>query len=159
LSSFRHLRAGAGDPIDPALRDIQVKGKQLQEDISCATRDGCWHGNCLLSDQIRQTPTFATIRRNPHMNTLDKQQGDQGRPRETLSLRDARDLAAKDKSNWCIVPFGFDLAVGKMILDQEVRLLSIRDDAGTVLRFPAINEARQFLRDELGISRTMMVPG
>ena len=92
------------------------------------------------------------------MMTLDKHPGDQSRPRETLSLRDARNLAAKDKSNWCIVPFGYDLAVGKMILDQDVRLLSIRDDTGTVLRFPAIQEARRFLRDELGISRTMVVP-
>jgi len=92
------------------------------------------------------------------MMTLDKHPGDQGRPRETLSLREARNLAAKDKANWCIVTLGFDLAVGKMILDQDVRLLSIRDDAGTVLRFPAIQEARQFLRDELGISRTMVVP-
>ena len=92
------------------------------------------------------------------MMTLDKRCGDQGRPRETLSLREARNLAAKDKANWCIVTLGFDLAVGKMILDQDVRLLSIRDDAGTVLRFPAIREARQFLRDELGISRTMVVP-
>ena len=62
------------------------------------------------------------------MMTLDKHQIEQGRPRETLSLREARNLAAKDKSNWCIVPFGYDLAVGKMILDQDVRLLSIRDD-------------------------------
>jgi len=92
------------------------------------------------------------------MMTLDKHPGDQSRPRETLSLRDARNLAAKDKSNWCIVPLGYDLAVGKMILDQDVRLLSIRDDTGTVLRFPAIQEARRFLKDELGISRTMVVP-
>ena len=92
------------------------------------------------------------------MTTVDKHPGDQSRPRETLSLRDARNLAARDKSNWCIVPFGYDLAVGNLILDQDVRLLSIRDDTGTVLRFPAIQEARRFLREELGISRTMVVP-
>lgn len=78
--------------------------------------------------------------------------------RNTLSLSDARTLAANDGTNWCIVPLGTDLTVARLVLGEEVRVLRIRDHTGAPLRFPTIEEARSFVKRELGIQRTALFP-
>ncbi len=76
----------------------------------------------------------------------------------TLTLPEARELAASDKTSWCIVPLGFDLTVAKLDIDDGLCVRRIRDASGRLMRFPSIQEARQFLLDTLGISRTMLLP-
>lgn len=76
----------------------------------------------------------------------------------TLSLSDARTLAANDGSNWCIVPLGTDLTVARLVVGDEVRVLRVRDHTGALLRFPTIEDARLFVRRELGIQRTALFP-
>lgn len=77
---------------------------------------------------------------------------------ETMSLSQARKLAAKEKSNWCIMPLGVDLAVGRMELDAEIRVVPICCEKGNTLRFPSIPSARDFLRRQLSVSRSMLFP-
>ena len=75
-----------------------------------------------------------------------------------MTLVEARKLAAKDKSGWCITPLGIDLAVGRMELDEEIRVVPICCEKGNMLRFPSIPSARDFLRRQLSVSRTMLIP-
>ena len=56
-----------------------------------------------------------------------------------------------------IVPLGWDLTVARLVLDSELRVVRIRDNSGTLLRFPSIQEARQFLRGTLGVLRTTVL--
>lgn len=76
----------------------------------------------------------------------------------TLSLSEARSLAAKDNANWCIVPLGADLTVARMEFGDGLRVVRIRGRTGAPLRFPSILEARRFVRRELGIQRTTLLP-
>ena len=76
----------------------------------------------------------------------------------SMTLSQARKLAAKEKSNWCIVPLGIDLAVGLMELNEEIRVVPICCEKGNTLRFPSIPSARDFLKRQLAISRTMLLP-
>ena len=75
-----------------------------------------------------------------------------------MTLSQARKLAAKEKSGWCIMPLGFDLAIGWMELDAEVRVVPICCEKGNTLRFPSIPCARDFLRRQLSVSRSMLLP-
>ncbi len=77
---------------------------------------------------------------------------------DTLTLAEAYELAVQDKTSWCIVPLGWDLTVARLVLDSELRVVRIRDNSGTLLRFPSIQEARQFLRGTLGVLRTTVLP-
>ena len=74
----------------------------------------------------------------------------------SMTLSQARKLAAKEKSNWCIMPLGIDLAVGRMELDAEIRVVPICCEKGNTLRFPSIPSARDFLRRQLSVSRSML---
>lgn len=76
---------------------------------------------------------------------------------DTLTLLEAHELAVNDKTGWCIVPLGFDLTVAKLEIDDDLRMRRIRGDSGKLLRFPTIQEARQFLLSTLGIPRTMLL--
>ena len=76
----------------------------------------------------------------------------------SMTLSQARKLAAKEKSNWCIMPLGIDLAVGRMELDAEIRVVPICCEKGNTLRFPSIPSARDFLRRQLSVSRSMLFP-
>jgi hypothetical protein len=78
--------------------------------------------------------------------------------RNTLSLSEARRLAAKGADQWCIVPQGADLTVARLVVGNELRVVRIRDRTGALLRFPSIQEARRFVRSELGIERTTLLP-
>ena len=78
--------------------------------------------------------------------------------RNTLSLSEARKLAAKDDANWCIVPQGADLTVGRLVLGEDLRVVKIRGRTGAPLRFPTLMEARRFVKRELGIARTTLMP-
>ena len=77
---------------------------------------------------------------------------------EMMSLSQARKLAAKEKSGWCIMPLGFDLTVGRMELDADIRVVPICCEKGDTLRFPSIPSAREFLRRQLSVSRSMLIP-
>ena len=76
----------------------------------------------------------------------------------TMTLSEARKLAVKEKSNWCIMPLGIDLAVGLMELNEEIRVVPICCEKGNALRFPSIPSAREFLRRQLSVSRSMLIP-
>ncbi len=76
----------------------------------------------------------------------------------SMTLSEARKLAVKEKSNWCIVPLGIDLAVGLMELNEEIRVVPICCEKGNTLRFPSIPSARDFLKRQLAVSRTMLLP-
>ena len=76
----------------------------------------------------------------------------------SMTLSEARKLAAKEKSNWCIMPVGIDLAVGWMKLEEEIQVVPICCEKGNTLRFPSIPSARDFLRRQLSVSRTMLIP-
>ena len=77
---------------------------------------------------------------------------------DSMTLSQARKLAAKEKSNWCIMPLGIDLAVGCMELNAEIRVVPICCEKGNTLRFPSIPSARDFLRRQLSVSRSMLFP-
>ena len=76
----------------------------------------------------------------------------------SMTLNEARKLAAKEKTNWCIMPIGIDLAVGLMELEEEIRVIPICCDKGNTLRFPSISSARDFLKRQLAVSRSMLFP-
>ena len=80
------------------------------------------------------------------------------RSTSAMTLSQARKLAAKEKSNWCIMPLGIDLAVGWMELAAEIRVVPICCEKGNTLRFPSIPSARDFLKRQLAVSRTMLIP-
>jgi len=75
-----------------------------------------------------------------------------------ITLSQARKLAAKEKSGWCIKPLDFDLTVGRLELDADVRVVPICCEKGNMLRFPSISSARDFLRRQLSVSRSMLIP-
>ena len=75
-----------------------------------------------------------------------------------MTLSEARKLAAKEKSGWCIVPLDFDLTVGRLELDRDIRVVPICCEKGNTLRFPSIPSARDFLRRQLSVSRSMLIP-
>ena len=75
-----------------------------------------------------------------------------------MTLIEARKLAAREKSGWCVIPLGFDLAVGRMELDADIRIVPICCEKGNTLRFPSIPCARDFLRRQLSVSRSMLIP-
>lgn len=75
-----------------------------------------------------------------------------------MTLIEARKLAATEKSGWCVIPLGFDLAIGRMELDAEIRIVPICCAKGNALRFPSIPSARDFLRRQLSVSRSMLIP-
>ena len=76
----------------------------------------------------------------------------------SMTLSQARKLAAKEKSGWCIMPLGIDLAVGRMELDAHIHVVPICCKKGNTLRFPSIPSARDFLRRQLSVSRSMLLP-
>ncbi len=76
----------------------------------------------------------------------------------SMTLSEARKLAATEKLNWCIMPLGIDLAVGRMELEEEIRVVPICCEKGNTLRFPSIPSARDFLRRQLAVSRSMLFP-
>ena len=75
---------------------------------------------------------------------------------EAMTIAQARKLAAKDKQGWCILPSNFDLVIGR--LNQDLRITKVCCDQGNVLRFPSIPSAREFLRDQLLVPRSMLFP-
>ena len=75
-----------------------------------------------------------------------------------MSLAEARELAANEKSGWCITPEEFELTVGRLVVGDDLRIVKVCCDEGKVLRFPSIPSAREFLWSELAVSRSMLIP-
>ena len=73
-----------------------------------------------------------------------------------MTIAQARKLAAKDKQGWCILPSNFDLVIGR--LNRDLRIIKVCCEKGNVLRFPSIPSAREFLRDQLLVPRSMLFP-
>jgi hypothetical protein len=79
-------------------------------------------------------------------------------PALAMTLGEARQLAATDKTGWCITPLDYELTVGRLVVERELRIVKVCCDQGKVLRFPSIPSAREFLRNELLVSRSMLIP-
>lgn len=79
-------------------------------------------------------------------------------PDAALTLSEARKLARSDPSGWCIVPLACELAIGRLEVGEELRIAMVHDDDGEALRFPSIPSARDFLKSELAVSRSMLLP-
>jgi hypothetical protein len=82
----------------------------------------------------------------------------ENRPSLAMTLGEARELAATDKTSWCITPLDYDLTVGMLVVARDLRIVKVCCEHGKVLRFPSIPSAREFLRNELMVSRTMLIP-
>ena len=89
---------------------------------------------------------------------MEKSHDQSLRSTAAMTLSQARELATKEKSGWCVIPLGFDLAVGRMELDADIRIVPICCEKGNTLRFPSIPSARDFLRRQLSVSRSMLIP-
>ncbi len=92
------------------------------------------------------------------LHECERPSGDHPAGLDTLTLSEAYELAVQDKTSWCIVPLGLDLTIARLVLDDELRVVRIRDNSGMLLRFASIQEARNFLRSALGIMRTTVLP-
>lgn len=75
-----------------------------------------------------------------------------------ITLAEARKLAAEDKNGWCITPVDYELTVGRLVVEADLRIVKVCCDQGNVLRFPSIPSAREFLQNELSVSRSMLIP-
>jgi hypothetical protein len=75
-----------------------------------------------------------------------------------ITLAEARKLAAEDKNGWCITPLDYELVVGRLVVERDLRIVKVCCDEGNVLRFPTIPSAREFLRNELSVSKSMLIP-
>jgi hypothetical protein len=75
-----------------------------------------------------------------------------------MTLTEARKLAAEDKNGWCITPLDYELIVGRLVVERDLRIVKVCCEQGNVLRFPSIPSAREFLRNELSVSRSMLIP-
>jgi hypothetical protein len=75
-----------------------------------------------------------------------------------ITLTEARKLAAEDKSGWCITPLDCELTVGRLVVEEDLRIVKVCSEHGSVLRFPSIPSAREFLQNELSVSRSMLIP-
>lgn len=75
-----------------------------------------------------------------------------------MTLAEARQVAETDKTGWCILPLACELAIGRLVVAQELSIVVLSGDEGEVMRFPSIPSARDFLRAELAVSRSMLFP-
>jgi hypothetical protein len=75
-----------------------------------------------------------------------------------MTVTEARELAATDKTGWCITPLDYELTVGRLVVAQDLRIVTVCCEQGNVLRFPSIPSAREFLQNELSVSRSMLIP-
>lgn len=75
-----------------------------------------------------------------------------------ITLAEARKLAAEDKNGWCITPLDCELTVGRLVVEEDLRIVKVCCEQGNVLRFPTIPSAREFLQNELAVSRSMLIP-
>lgn len=72
---------------------------------------------------------------------------------QNVGLEAARKLAAKSRLGWYIVPrAGKKYSVGKITAGVINERHFLTDDTGKVLTFDSVDEAKQFLKEELNIT-------
>ncbi|MBM3358228.1 MAG: hypothetical protein FJY54_10935 [Betaproteobacteria bacterium] len=72
---------------------------------------------------------------------------------QNVGLEAAKKLAAQSRLGWYIAPrIGKKYSVGKITAGEKSKRQFLMDDAGKVLTFDSVEDARKFLREELNIS-------
>jgi hypothetical protein len=97
-----------------------------------------------------------TTRMNEYDNQIAAEQRYQCAERMTLAA--ALELAQEDSLNWCIVPIGYDMTIAKLVFEDEVKVVKVLDEEGSLLRFPTMPQARDFLQQTFGVQRTSLLP-
>ena len=70
----------------------------------------------------------------------------------TLTVELAKQLARESRVGWYIVPHSHDrFSVGKLTLEKLASRHTITDDEGAPLTFTSVEEAKAFLKNQLGI--------